>query len=57
MNMFLKKENNLNLTKIYLDFWYTLLISDILKDLIKSCEFYRTKADDVIIKQGDKGDA
>lgn len=30
---------------------------DILKDLIKNCEFYRTKADDVIIKQGDKGDA
>lgn len=30
---------------------------DILKDLIKNCEFYRTKTDDVIIKQGDKGDA
>jgi hypothetical protein len=40
--------------------WYSiilfLLISEIIQDLIKNCEFTTVERDFVIIKQGDKGD-
>ena len=33
-----------------------IIISEIVKDIVKNCQFMTCKRDHVIIKQGDKGD-